>query len=126
MKECPCGAGKPYAACCGPLHAGAAAADAVALMRSRYSAYVLRDEGYLRASWDPATCPDDLGFDPQGAQTQWLGLAIKDHQITGADTAEVEFIARYRIGGASAVRLHERSRFVRRGDRWFYLDGTHR
>lgn len=123
---CPCGTGKHYATCCGPLHAGAPAADALALMRSRYSAYVLRDEAYLRSSWDPATCPDDLGFDGEGAQTHWLGLDIKDHRSTGEDTAEVEFVARYRIGGGSAVRLHERSRFIRREGRWYYVDGTHR
>lgn len=41
-----------------------------------------------------------------------------------ANTAEVEFIARYRVGGASAERLHERSRFVREDDRWLYMDGA--
>jgi len=38
--DCPCGRGR-YADCCGPLHAGMPAADAEALMRSRYSAYAL-------------------------------------------------------------------------------------
>lgn len=123
---CPCGSKQGYGACCGPLHAGQPAPDALALMRSRYTAYVLRDEAYLRASWDPATCPQDLGFDSEGTHTQWLGLDIKNHVETGPDTAEVEFVARYRIGGGSAVRLHERSRFVRRDGRWYYLDGTHR
>ena len=43
---CPCGSGKPYAACCGPLHAGEKPAPtAEALMRSRYAAYVLKLEG---------------------------------------------------------------------------------
>ena len=44
-------------------------------------------------------------------------------RVTGPDTAEVEFIARFRIGGGSAARLHERSRFVREGGRWLYVDG---
>ena len=34
----------------------------------------------------------------------------------------VEFVARYRVAGR-AVRLHETSRFVREGGRWFYVDG---
>jgi SEC-C motif-containing protein len=38
------------------------------------------------------------------------------------DSAEVEFVARYRMDGR-AVRVHERSRFVRIGGRWFYLNG---
>ena len=34
----------------------------------------------------------------------------------------IEFVARYRVGGR-AVRLHERSRFVREAGRWYYVDG---
>jgi len=129
---CPCGSGAAYAACCGRYHAGEAAPDAEALMRSRYSAFVRGDEAYLRATWDPATCPPDLGLDaPGGARTQWLGLTVKRHRDTGGNaaresTAEVEFVARYRVGGGPAVRLHELSRFVRRGGRWLYVDGDHR
>ena len=44
---------------------------------------------------------------------------------SGADPAEVEFVARYRVAGA-AVRLHERSRFVHEAGRWFYVDGDQR
>jgi SEC-C motif-containing protein len=36
----------------------------------------------------------------------------------------VEFIARSRVSNAPAVRLHERSRFLREAGRWFYVDGT--
>jgi SEC-C motif-containing protein len=28
------------------------------------------------------------------------------------------------MGGGSAERMRETSRFVREGDRWFYIDGT--
>jgi len=35
----------------------------------------------------------------------------------------VEFRAHFRQGGV-ASHLHERSRFTRRGGRWFYVDGT--
>ena len=124
MNPCPCGTGRDYAACCGRYHAGEPAPDAEALMRSRYSAYVRGDAGYLRATWHPDTCPDELGLDTPGApRTTWLGLSVKEHRITGPDTAEVEFVARYRIGGGSAVRMQERSRFVRIDGRWYYTDG---
>jgi SEC-C motif-containing protein len=89
-------------------------------MRSRYSAFVLGNERYLLDSWHPRTRPAAIEFD---RNQKWLGLKIVDAQIAGAGAAEVEFIARYRIGGASAARLHERSRFVREQGRWFYLDG---
>ncbi len=123
---CPCGAtdtrGKPaaLAACCGRyLDAGNAAPDARALMRSRYSAFVLGRLDYLRATWHPDTCPADPA---PVAGTKWLGLEVRDHQVLDATHAEVEFVARYRVAGR-AVRLHERSRFVNEQGRWLYMDG---
>lgn len=92
-------------------------------MRSRYSAYVLQLAPYLLATWHPRTRPAALEFEPG---TQWLGLDVKSARETAADAAEVEFVARYRVGGASAVRLHELSRFVRESGQWFYVDGDAR
>jgi SEC-C motif-containing protein len=44
--------------------------------------------------------------------------------VLDADHAEVEFVARQRSAATgAATRLHERSRFVREGERWYYLDG---
>ena len=123
---CPCGRttakGQPLAleACCGPCHAGEAAPpDAESLMRSRYSAFVRCDVPYLLATWHAAKRPASLELE---AAAQWLGLQIKQHRVTGEHTAEVEFVARFRVGG-KAVRQHERSRFVREDGRWFYVDG---
>jgi SEC-C motif-containing protein len=48
-------------------------------------------------------------------------LKVVTANVTGVATAEVEFIARYRIGGGSATRLHERSRFIKEDGRWFYI-----
>ena len=89
-------------------------------MRSRYSAFVLCNEPYLLATWHPGTRPAIVGFD---RNRKWLGLKIIDARLTGVATSEVEFIARYRVGGGSAARHHERSRFVREDNRWFYVDG---
>ena len=119
--SCPCGLSRPYEACCGALHAGAAAADAESLMRSRYAAYVLGCEDYLLATWTPATRPERLDLDAEPA-AKWLGLEVRRHESTGADTAIVEFVARYKIGGR-ACRLRETSRFVRENGRWYYVDG---
>lgn len=117
---CDCGSGRTYTNCCGPLHAGAAAPDAEALMRSRYVAYVRGLTDYLRATWAPETCPADLGADPPGLK--WLGLQVKRHEPIDADHATVEFVARSKLGGR-AHRLHERSRFERRLGRWMYVAG---
>jgi SEC-C motif-containing protein len=120
--SCPCGSGAPYDACCGPLHGGTAATSAEALMRSRYSAYVLGLEDYLLASWHAGTRPQRLDLAAQQPPPHWLGLSVKHHRSEG-NHAEVEFVARLRHGGGRAQRLHERSRFVRENGRWFYVDG---
>lgn len=89
-------------------------------MRSRYAAFVLGNEPYLLASWHPSTRPPSVSFD---RGQKWLGLKIVSAGVRGVNTAEIEFVARYRIGGGAAARLHECSRFVREGERWFYVDG---
>jgi SEC-C motif-containing protein len=120
MDPCPCGHPKHYDACCGLLHAGAPAADAEALMRSRYVAYVRGITSYLRATWAPETCPPELEPDPPGLK--WLGLEVRSHRVLDAAHATVEFVARSKLAGR-AHRLHETSRFERRSGRWLYVDG---
>nr|WP_298725715.1 YchJ family metal-binding protein [uncultured Steroidobacter sp.] len=118
--KCPCGSELPYERCCGRWHGGEPAPDAESLMRSRYSAFVMCNEPYLLATWHDTRRPSSVEFDPK---QKWLGLKIVDARVTGPETAEVEFIARFRVGGGSAARLHERSRFVKESGRWFYVDG---
>ena len=123
---CPCrtpAAALPYAACCGRYHAGSLyrlAPTAEALMRSRYSAFVLDLGGYLLATWHRSTRPAVIEPNPIGLK--WLGLEVRRHALQDADHATVEFVARSKLGGR-ARRLHETSRFVRENVRWFYLDG---
>ena len=131
LASCPCGRvdakkrAVAYADCCGRFvdhFNDVPAPDAEHLMRSRYSAFVLEQADYLLATWHSSTRPASLDFD---AGAKWLGLEVRGHKVTGADTAEVEFVARYRLD-SRAVRLHERSRFVREDGRWFYADGDQR
>lgn len=119
---CPCGSGQDYSRCCAPYHQGQPAPTAEALMRSRYAAYVLGDEAYLLDTWHAGTRPVSLALN-DGGQPKWLGLQVRRHEPTSADTAIVEFVARYKVGGR-AHRLHETSRFVREDGRWYYVDGT--
>jgi len=108
-------------ACCGRFHAGAPAPDAETLMRSRYSAYVLRLEAYLLATWHPDTRPAALDLDVP-PRPQWLGLAVKAHVPLDASRATVEFVARYKLNGR-AYKLHETSRFEQVDGRWLYVGG---
>jgi len=123
---CPCGSGQPYSACCGALHrafaehGALAAADAQALMRSRYTAYTLDLIPYLLATWHPDTRPQTL--ERGEAELRWLGLEVRRHERQDADHETVEFVARSKVAGR-AQRMHEISRFVREGGVWLYVDG---
>ena len=116
---CPCESGKNYKNCCRKyIEREAETPNAETLMRSRYTAFVQMNEAYLRYSWHPDTCPDDLNLDKN---TKWLGLKIKHGNNQHEDI--VEFIARYKING-KAFRLHEISRFTKYSNRWVYLDAN--
>lgn len=89
-------------------------------MRSRFEAFRDADAGWLLASWHPSTRPAaiDLGNNPR-----WRGLQIVDVVDGTADdlTGIVEFRASYLPASGGVQVLHERSRFVREGGRWYYL-----
>ncbi len=116
-RSCPCGLSQAYEACCGRYHSGAAAPTAEALMRSRYSAFVKGDTGYLLRTWHPRTRPGTLELD---RRMRWTGLEILDTSDGSAfhSAGTVEFRASYRGGS-----LHERSRFERVDGAWVYVDG---
>lgn len=119
---CPCGSGLSYSACCRPLHLGAPAPTAEALMRSRYSAFALGLEAYLLSSWHPSTRPARLELDDA---TVWRRLQIVDTVAggPGEQTGVVEFRASFRDADSATGLLHERSRFAREAGRWTYVDG---
>ncbi|MEZ5816834.1 MAG: YchJ family metal-binding protein [Hyphomicrobiaceae bacterium] len=121
--RCPCrkkSETTEYAECCGPFHRGTRAApSAEALMRSRYSAFAMRNARYLLATWHPSTRPQHVDFVPE---EEWVQLRVLTAHESG-DEATVEFVARSRRGGR-VDSLHEASRFVREGGRWLYVDGV--
>ncbi|TNG01547.1 MAG: zinc chelation protein SecC [Gammaproteobacteria bacterium] len=123
LSPCPCGSGKLFGECCKPFLDGRdSPSTAEQLMRSRYTAFVLCDERYLRASWHPDSCPDEI--EACQDQIRWLGLRVKRTE-KGNDNDNVglvEFVARYKVD-SRGYRLHEVSRFVRYEDKWVYKDG---
>ena len=121
---CPCGGG-PYAACCGPVHAGEPAPTAERLMRSRFSAFALRLADFLLDSWAVETRPGAAELDLDDG-LEWRRLVVRDTSAGGPSdtTGHVAFTAVAR-GAEGRVELRERSRFARDGrGRWVYVDGA--
>lgn len=122
-EPCPCGSGLDFTACCGPLLAGQQVAEtALALMRSRYTAYVRGATDYLLATWHSRTRPNPLQL---GQAPQWQGLQLLSSVRGGSEdeVGWVEFIAHYR-SPAGPGRLHECSHFIREHGHWRYVEGV--
>ncbi len=126
MSTCLCGSGAADGACCGRILGGVPAPTALALMRSRYVAYVRGAVDYLIETHDPSTraSADRAAIAAWSRDTVWLGLEIvaTERGGTADDAGVVEFIARGATRGAPFAQ-RERSRFRRLDGRWYYVDG---
>jgi SEC-C motif-containing protein len=122
-QSCPCGSGNSYRHCCCNYHSGELyPATAEALMRSRYTAYVLKNADYLLGSWSPKTRPVQIDFSMPAVN--WSGLeiiAIKKGTATD-DKGMISFKAFYKADGKDHV-MNEVSRFSKIAGRWYYVDG---
>ena len=120
--SCPCDSDRLFAECCRPIIEGqSSAGTAEALMRSRYTAYVIHDSDYLLESWHVNYRPKAVMMN---INQKWQGLKVK-HCVQGTNEDKeglVEFVARYKIDG-KAHRLHEISRFTKIDGAWKYVDG---
>ena len=120
---CYCGSGKLFKECCRPYITGIKKAPApVALMRSRYSAYATHNADYLWAT----TYPEQRKYHSKTAilqwaeSNQWLKLEILNFTET-----VVEFKAYYLDEMLKAQIHHEKSRFIKENNIWYYVDGEY-
>lgn len=121
---CLCGTGLAYQDCCAPFHLGEKfPPTAVALMRSRYTAYALRDAAYLQATWAAEKRPAHIDFSRENSQ--WLRLEIIETKKGDLKDQKgiVVFKAYFLQAGEEQV-MNEISRFIKSQGRWFYLDGV--
>jgi SEC-C motif domain protein len=132
---CPCGSAVHFLQCCEPYLSGAAIAPtAEALMRSRYTAYNKGNADYLIATLHPKSRQKNerLTLLETIQNTQWLRLTIIKTQKGQVQDKRgiVEFVALYRptqpkdlLQISTPNQLHERSRFIKEEQQWFYING---
>lgn len=119
---CSCESGRSYSSCCELLIAGnKSATTAEAVMRSRYTASVVKNAEYLLKTWHLSTKPENILSD---TIPEFYGLHIVRTEAGGEEDNHgvVEFKAKY-ISQGKYRELHEISRFVKENDEWFYVDG---
>ncbi|MDH5601351.1 MAG: YchJ family metal-binding protein [Gammaproteobacteria bacterium] len=116
---CPCGSEQVFEACCGKfINNKEYPSTPEQLMRSRYSAYVLKNENYLLNSWHELTRPHSL--DLSNDSTQWEKLSI----ISSTENT-VHFVAFFSEsvnGKENYFYLSENSEFIKEQN-WYYLKG---
>lgn len=134
MSTCPCRTMDTqnqlsYEACCAPfITHKKKAPTAEALMRARYSAYVVKAIDYIDET--QINLPQEK-FDKEEAlkwadSSEWKGLEIKKTSKGGeADsTGIVEFIANYKDkASGTELRHHETSLFQKEGGEWKFKEG---
>jgi len=124
FEKCPCGSGKMYANCCKPyIKRKENAPTPEALMRSRYSAYVLHEIDYILD-----TCKENMKTHRQNIEdwsnnSVWLGLEIIETNIeVFGDKGWVEFKAIYEQAKLKNIH-HEIASFEKKDEKWLYSAG---
>lgn len=127
---CYCDSECRFVDCCEPILRGErVAASPLELMRSRYTAFCLKQSPYLIDTHHLSTRSSGLlpGLESTLATTTWLGLRILNH-TQKATTGTVEFVAFFhdnQMTSESPKQLREISEFVLDNGHWFYIKGQH-
>jgi SEC-C motif-containing protein len=117
---CPCGSGRLFEECCGPILSGQQpAANAEQLMRARFTAHVAHDFKFLHQSHRPTAGTPYVPEEGESA-VQWTKLVVHSHETTdNPDKAFVDFSA-YGTESATEKVLHEKAEFLRVNGTWLY------
>lgn len=119
---CVCKSGQKYQDCCQIFHNfKSKASTCEQLMRSRYSAFICQNEGYLLATYHPDFCKKRTIASLLEPSSAWVNLEIIAATTSG-DTGFVEFKAWY-FKDEKLCCHHELSRFINNDEQWFYCDG---
>jgi SEC-C motif-containing protein len=125
IKNCFCGNEFTFEQCCKPIVDGKVdAINAEVLMRSRFTAYVIKDYQYILQTYASAQ-RNNLSVSKLTASakgTHWLSLQVLTHR-SQENTAQVEFKAFYQADNAYYV-MHELSDFVFEVGKWLYTNGV--
>lgn len=123
--NCPCGGGR-YEACCQPFHEFVRLPEhADKLMRSRFSAFFLKNVEYVIATTVPAqqALLDKSALGAWAEGMNWMHLEVMSHNKVGKRHAQVRFRAYFDNGRGREVH-DELSAFVKIAERWYFLDPT--
>lgn len=121
--SCYCGSGQMFALCCEPVVTSKQQAlSCEVLMRSRYTAYCLKQVDYLIATHFPLPAAEEAKQIAAFAESvHFTGLQILSESQQD-NKGKVHFIASY-LHGNNFCRLEEESDFICLEGKWYYTSG---
>lgn len=118
---CACGSNLDYVNCCEPYHTKTKnAPTAEALMRSRYTAFVMHNADYLYTTThlSKRASSSKKSYLKSAKNTKWVKL-----EVISSSFDVVEFKAYYLLNTYQTDILHEKSNFKLEDGLWYYVDG---
>lgn len=123
--KCPCGSNIKYKKCCQVYHKGKIASTALELMKSRYSAYVVKDVKYIIKTTHINNQDYTLDFNTWSNDilefcnnSEFKGLEILDF-IQNKEESYVKFHVKVFIQNKNES-FTEKSKFVKEDNKWLY------
>ena len=121
---CPCCSNIPFSECCKPIIDGKIPAKSPeALMRSRYTAYAIKNADYIYQTYAelPRQQQSVAEIKTWADSTNWIKLEINNVDRTSTPET-VTFTAHY-LQKDQYCQLSERSYFIKEDEQWRYSDG---
>lgn len=125
---CPCGSGQKYKRCCKQYHDHAFQATPLALMRSRYSAYVAENADYIIETTHAKNPNFKANKEVWKAEIEAFCKATTFHklEILKSEVIGFEGFVTFRAimsQNDKDISFTERSRFVKEDTLWLYRSG---
>lgn len=120
---CYCGSKESFENCCDRyISKKELAPTPLALMKSRYSAFVIKDINHLMSTAAPEVHISHESLSEWAEQITWNKLEIINTSSKSETLGEVEFRASFVKDNKNKIQ-HERSYFKKKNDRWLYVAG---
>lgn len=130
MKQCPCGSGLEYTACCEPyITLQKQAETAEKMLRSRFTAHVVNNIDYIMSTVHPDKQEghDAASIKEWCENTKWKDLEIIEQEKgqEGDDVGYIEFKAQFTTANGAKDEHHEKSEFKKIDGKWYFYEGTY-
>jgi SEC-C motif domain protein len=124
MSMCPCNSNLSLDSCCAPILAGTPALTAESLVRSRYTAFVMRNLDHVERTHAPEVRADFNRAEAErlAEECEWQSLQIHSVKETG-DTADIEFVVRLRKDQKIVAKAAS-SHFRRDNGEWLFVSSN--